>query len=197
VAFIRIPVVPAPPIAYEPKDVIIVISGFLFGPLSVLAVSAVVSTIEMFTVSETFLYGWLMNFVSTCAFACPAAAIYKWRRSLAGAVTGLAAGVLIATGTMILWNYIITPIYLGFPRAAVVPMLVSVFLPFNLLKTGLNAGFAILLYKPVRLALTQARLTPADAEDGGKTRLHPGVIIAAVFVIATCILLILAWRGII
>jgi riboflavin transporter FmnP len=197
VYFVRIPIVTAPPLSYEPKDVIIVIAGFLFGPMSVLAVSAVVSAIEMFTVSETFLYGWLMNFVSTCAFACPAAAVYSRKRSLTGAVTGLVAGALIATSTMLMWNYIITPIYLGFPREAVVPMLLPVFLPFNLLKTGLNTGFAILLYKPIRLALSQARLTPkhSASDTERKSKLYIGVTIAAVFVIVTCILLILAWKG--
>jgi riboflavin transporter FmnP len=200
VFFIRIPVpiVPFPPLSYEPKDVIIVIAGFLYGPLAVVGVSAVVSVIEMFTVSQTAYWGLLMNIVSSCAFACTAAVVYRWRRTLAGAVTGLAAGVFVATGVMLLWNYLVVPIYLGYPREAVAAMLVPVFLPFNLLKTGLNAGFAILLYKPVRLALSQARLLPAsDAGGGRKVKLNPGVLAAAVFVIVTCILLILAWRGII
>ncbi|MDR0325700.1 MAG: ECF transporter S component [Oscillospiraceae bacterium] len=199
--FLRIPVMPVPPyLKYDPKDVVIVIAGFLYGPLSVVAVSALVSVIEMFTVSETGYIGFLMNVLATCSFACPAAAIYKWKRTLSSAVYGLAIGALLATGVMLLWNYVMTPIYLGVPRAAVAASLIPVFLPYNLLKTGLNASFAVLLYKPVRLALTQARLIPVPSispigETERKVRFHPGLLAVSVVVIVTCVLLILAWNG--
>ena len=45
--FFRIPVVMF--LKYEPKDIIILIGGFLFGPLSALAMSVVVSLVEMVT----------------------------------------------------------------------------------------------------------------------------------------------------
>jgi len=192
----RVPIVPAAPfLTYEPKDAIIVISGFLFGAPAVIGVSAVVSVIEMFTVSTTLYWGLLMNVISTCAFACTAAAIYRRKRSLASAVTGLAVGVVFATGIMLLWNYLVVPIYMTIPRAAVADMLIPVFLPFNLIKYGLNAGFAVLLYKPLRLALAGARLLPAP--DARARKIHPGVIAVAAFVVITCVLLILAGNGII
>ena len=38
---------------------------------------------------------------------------------------------------MLLWNYLITPIYMGMDREEiVVPMLIPVFLPFNLVKAA-------------------------------------------------------------
>lgn len=195
--FIRIPIIPVPPyLKYDPKDVIIVIAGFLFGPLSSAAVSLVVSVIEMFTVSDTGPWGLLMNVLATCAFACTAAAIYRWKRSLTGAAVGLISGAVVATGVMLLWNYLIVPIYLGYPREAVAALLIPVFLPFNLLKTGLNAGFAMLLYKPVRLALSKTLLTQ-DSGKGGKMKVNIGVLIVSAFVIVTCVLLIMGWMGII
>ena len=194
--FLRVPLMPMPPyLKYDPKDVIIVISGFMYGPLSAFSIAAVVSTLEMFTVSETGYWGLLMNILSSSVFACTASAIYRWRRSILWAVIGLVCGALLTTGVMLLWNYLVVPIYLTIPRQAVAAMLVPVFLPFNLLKTGLNTGFAILLYKPLRLALTQARLMPVS--EGKVRKIHPGVLAVSALVVTTCILLILAWRGII
>jgi len=197
VLFINIPIVPAPPINYDPKDVIIVIAGFLFGPLAVAGISLVTSLIEMFTVSVTLYWGLLMNVVGTCAFACPATVIYRRKRTIAGAVIGLVTGALFATGTMLLFNYIVTPLYMPVTREIIAGMLIPVFLPFNLLKTFLNVGFTLLLYKPVRLALSQARLLPAFEEEDSRRKISLGTAAAAIFVIATCVLLILAWRGII
>ena len=62
-------------LSYDPKDVIIAIGGFLFGPLEAFAISFVVSLIEMFTVSDTGIIGAVINFVSTSSFACTAAII--------------------------------------------------------------------------------------------------------------------------
>ena len=50
-AVIRIPVVLF--LKYEPKDVVITIGGFLFGPLISFLISFLVSIVEMFTVSDT------------------------------------------------------------------------------------------------------------------------------------------------
>jgi riboflavin transporter FmnP len=58
---------------------------------------------------------------------------------------------------MLLWNYFIAPIYMGYPREAVVELLIPVFLPFNLIKGGLNAAVTLLLYKPVLTAWRAAR----------------------------------------
>ncbi|MDR1670087.1 MAG: ECF transporter S component [Oscillospiraceae bacterium] len=196
VFFIRIPVVPMPPLSYEPKDVVIVIAGFLFGPLSSFVISVLVSVLEMVTFSSTWVWGCLMNIVATCSFAFTASFIYKKRRTLRGAAVGLAVAAIFATGVMLVWNYFITPIYTGFPRAAVAGMLIPTFLPFNLLKTGLNAGFALLLYQPLRLALGRARLLlPSGAKSGRKISL--GVVLVSVFIIATGALLILVWKNII
>ena len=60
-------------LSYEPKDAVIVIAGLLYGPLSSVMISVIVSLIEMLTISTTGPYGFLMNVVSTCAFAAPAA----------------------------------------------------------------------------------------------------------------------------
>jgi riboflavin transporter FmnP len=190
----RIPIVLF--LKYEPKDVFITIGGFLFGPLTAFAMSAIVSFIEMFTVSTTGFIGLIMNVISTCSFACISAVIYKKKHNFKGAILGLIAGWLITTAVMILWNYLITPIYMGYPREAVVKLLIPAFLPFNLLKGGLNASFVMLIYKPLSKALRSANLMPRVKETvtNGK-KMTIGTVLVCSFIIFSCILSILALKG--
>ena len=109
---------------FDLKDVIVCITGFLFGPLGALAVSVVVSFVEMITISSTGIWGFIMNVLSTCALACTAAWFYQRKRTMRNAIIGLVIGVLLMTAVMILWNYLITPIYMKMPRAAVAKLLV-------------------------------------------------------------------------
>ena len=196
VALIRIPAVSF--LKYEPKDVLLAITGFLFGPIDALIVTVVVSIVEMVTVSTTGPIGLLMNVISSCSFVCIAAAIYQKRRTLKGAVIGLCIGVIVMTAVMILWNYLITPIYQGVPRSVIAGMLVPVFLPFNFVKGTLNAALTMLLYKPVVETLRKARLAPQSdrvAEHAGKSVVKPSVLIISLFVTATCILVFLVMSG--
>ena len=195
--FIKIPVVLF--LKYEPKDVIIAIGGFLYGPLSAFAMSIVIALVEMVTVSETGIYGAIMNALSSITFACTAALIYKKWRKLPGAATGLVCGIIITVPVMLLWNYLIVPLYTSYiSREDVVPMLASVFLPFNLLKYGLSAAITMLLYKPVRIALSKSNMLPASpSQSSGSGKINIGVILISAFIIITCVLLILSWRGII
>lgn len=180
---------------YDPKDIVIVIGGFIYGPLASFAISAVVSIVEMFTISDTGVIGMIMNIISTCSFACTAAFLYKKRHDMTGAVLGLVAGCALMAVAMILWNYLITPLYMGYPREAVAEMLLPVFLPFNLIKGSLNAGITVLLYKPVVTALRRAHLIEAGSSK--KAKVNVGVILVALFVIVTCALMILSKMGII
>ena len=116
VLFFRIPVVSF--LKFEPKDVIIAIGAFIFGPLSGLAMSVAVSFIEMITISDTGFIGCVMNILSTICFVCPAAVIYRKNRTMRSAVLGLLAGSVTMLAAMLLWNYLITPFYMGVPREA-------------------------------------------------------------------------------
>ena len=55
---------------YDPKDIIIVIGGLLFGPAASLAFSVIVAIVQMLTISGTGVLGCIMNIVSSCSFAC-------------------------------------------------------------------------------------------------------------------------------
>lgn len=189
----RVPVVLF--LKYDPKDAIIALGGLIWGPLTSCIVTIIVSLMEMITVSDTGLLGCVMNVLSSCAFACTAAAIYKKKHTLSGAVLGLAVGCVTMVTVMIVWNYLVTPLYMGYPREAVVELLIPAFLPFNLLKSGLNAGITFLLYKPVITALRKGGyISMSEQQSQGKPT---GLILLAVVVIITCILFILSMNGVI
>ena len=193
VSVIRIPVVLF--LKYEPKDVVITIGGFILGPIASLVISVIVSLLEMVTISETGPIGCLMNLLSTCSFACTAALIYHKRRTLKGAVVGLLAGSVSMIAVMLLWNWLITPLYMGATREAVEAMLLPVFLPFNALKAGLNSGLVMVLYKPITAALRKTGLLQTCTPV--KRKAKPGIYLFAAALLATCILFLLVLQGVI
>lgn len=191
----RIPIVPALAfLKYDPKDVVIVIGGFIFGPMVSFLISLIVSAVEMLSVSETGIIGFIMNVISTCSFACIAAYIYKKKHTLSGAIIGLGLGTICMTVLMLLWNYFITPFYMGYPREAVVSLLLPAFLPFNLIKGGINLGITLLIYKPVVTALRKAQLIH-ESHDSNKNGTYIGAAVISGFVLVSCILFILVIKG--
>ena len=190
VSFVRIPVVGF--LSYEPKDVIITIAGFILGPMASFLISFLVSALEMVTISDTGPIGALMNLISTCSFACTAALIYKRRHTMAGAVMGLLCGMVAMIAAMLLWNWLITPLYMGVSREQVEGMLLPMFLPFNALKGGLNCGFTLLLYKPLMTVLRRTGLVSASPSKGGA---KVGVYLFAAGLLVSGILLLLVLQG--
>ena len=193
VTLIRIPVMPAAPfLNYEPKDVVVTISGFLLGPMASFLISVVVSLVEMVTISSTGPIGGLMNLLSTCAFSCTAALVYKKRHTMAGAVWGLGLGTVAMISVMLLWNWLITPLYMGVSRDAVEGMLLPVFLPFNTLKACFNSAFVLMLYKPLVGALRKTGLVPTPTKHGS---VKIGIYLLAAALLVSCIFLLLVMQG--
>ena len=192
-SFFKTPLIPAAPfLSYEPMDVVITIGGFLLGPMAALIISLLVAAIEALTIGDTGIIGFLMNFLSSAAFACTAAFVYKKKRSIVGAVFGLllaSAGMILV---MLLWNWLITPLYMGVTRSAVVSMLVPVFLPFNALKAGFNSALTLILYKPLVSALRKTGLVPKAPSGSAKW----GIYLLGIALLVTCVLLLLVVRGI-
>lgn len=189
-------------LSYEPKDTLIVIAGFIFGPVSCVILSVLVSLIEFLTISSTGPWGLLMNVLASCAFSVPAAWIYTKKRTQKGAILGLGVAVLSMAACMVAWNYIVTPYYMSMgditdveaKRKIVGGMLASVFLPFNLIKGGINAGLAMLLYKPIVDALRGAGLVAPSQNK--KSRFSLGFTLFALAVLATFVLLLLIMLGV-
>lgn len=115
---------------------------------------------------------------------------------MSGAVLGLVTGSLLMTGAMLLWNYLITPFYMNVSREAIAALLLPAFLPFNLVKTGLNTALILLLYKPVVLGLRKANLIPQNPSgDKPRSKVSIGILIAAGLLLATCVLVVLVVNG--
>ena len=194
----RVPIIPSVPfLDLEFKSAIILIGGFIYGPLPAFAVTVVVCFLEMLTFSATGFIGFIMNVLATASFVCPAALIYKKKKSLLGAVIGLAAGTVLMTGVMLLWNYLITPLYMHISREQIAPLLLPAFLPFNVIKGALNSSVTLILYKFVVKALRKAKLLPKETQGNKKkTTTFVSSLILSIVIIITCVLVILAFNGV-
>ena len=193
---IHFPMVPAVSfLSYDPKDIIIVIGGFIYGGMTAFIMSVITSFLEIMYRGGTLL-DVLMNVISTCTFACVAAWIYKKRHTRNGALIGLGLGTVCCVCSMVLWNYIVTPIYFGMPREAVVAILVPGIVPFNLLKCAMNAGVTLFLYKPLVTLFRNGNLVEQSHSQqivsNGKA-----MAIIGLFLFITAVCFVLGFQGII
>ena len=151
----------------------------------------------MISISTTGIIGFIMNALATCAFCCTASFIYKKMHTKKGAVLGLGLGVVCLVVVMLLWNYLITPMYMvGFSRADVAALLPTLFLPFNLAKGGMNMAATLLLYAPVVTALRKAGVVPPSQNSKGK-RISAGFLLFSCALLATFVVFALVLAGVI
>ena len=153
-------------LTFDIKDAVMTIGALYLGPLAGLAMSAVTSLLEMFTISQTGIDGLFNDTATTEIYTVVAALIYTYRKSLKNAVLGLVAATLSMTAVMLAANLIITPGFKGVPVEAVIAMIPTLLLPFNLLKGILNAALVMLLYKPVTTAMRATRLAVGEQHKG-------------------------------
>ena len=146
---VRIPFPPAPFLVYDPADVPIYITAFAFGPVEGLIVTLVVCLIQAFGLGGDGLYGFVMHFVATGIVAVVIGLMYRKNKTKKTAIKALVTGVILAVIVMCIMNLIVTPVYMGVPRSAVVGMLPTVIIPFNLLKAGINSLLTFILYKRI------------------------------------------------
>ncbi len=187
---------------FDFKHVAVCIGGFTFGPMAAAIIGILSSLIEMLTFSHTGPWGFLMNALATCSFCCTASWVYKRNRTQKGAVLGLSAGLVFMVVVMLLWNYLITPLYMTgasgelVSRQAVAAMLPTLFLPFNLAKGGMNMAATLLLYKPVVTALRASGLVPPSQSGEGR-RFNLGFLLFSLALLATFVTFALVLAGVI
>ena len=146
---IRLPWPAAPFLEYDPADVPIYITAFAFGPLEGLLVTLVVCVIQAFVLGGNGLSGCIMHFVATGIVVVVIGLMYRRNKSKKTAVAALITGVILTTIIMCIMNLIITPIFMGAPRSAVLAMIPTVIIPFNLVKSGVNSLLTFILYKRI------------------------------------------------
>ena len=151
VSAIHFPLIPAAAfLEYDPADIPILIGAFAFGPVAGLLLAIIVSIIQGLTVSAVSgVIGIVMHIFATGACAFVAGSIYKKNKTRKNAVLALVVGALVQTVAMVIMNMIFTPLFMNIPLDKVIPMLVPIIIPFNLLKAGINGTMTFLLYKSI------------------------------------------------
>lgn len=150
VYLIHFPLFPAVAfLEYDPADIPILIGTFAFGPMAGLILTVVTSVIQGVTVSAASgLYGIIMHIIATCTLTLISGGIYSKHKTRKAAVVGLVLGTIAMAVVMLIANLIITPLFMGVPRAAVwglMPFIVG----FNFIKAGINSLITFLLYKRI------------------------------------------------
>ena len=179
-------------LTFDAKDAIMAIGAMIFGPVWGVVMAFLVAFLEFLTLSGTGVYGFIMNFASSAAFTAICAGVYKHKRTMIGAVLGLCAAVLGTTALMMLLNLIVTPYYMtGGSVKAVVELIPTLLLPFNLTKSLMNAGLVLVLYKPVSVALKKARILKGGPDKFTFDKKTLAVLIAGLSLIAICVVIFL------
>ena len=181
-------------LTFDLKDAVMTVGALFLGPVAGVAIAAAVALLEMVSVSSTGFYGFLMNFLASASFILPASILYRLRRTRASAMIGLVLSAVFMTLMMIPLNLLITPLYTGAPRSAVVDLIPKTILPFNAVKGTLNAAVTALLFRPVAKALHRVQLLPPEKE---KSRVPAWVIptVAGVVAVAAILVFVLVLRG--
>ena len=177
------------------KDAVIALCGLYFGPLSALLIAVIVPLLEFVTVSTTGVYGLIMNVLGSVSFSLTASLIYKYKKTLWGAVVGLFSAGVVTVAVMLLANLFITPYYMGATTAAVRAMIPTLLLPFNVLKAVSNVGIVLLLYKSMSRALRRAGFLPRKSKalaDGAVQQKPHGRKTTVIVTLAALLLIVAA-----
>lgn len=157
IPFLRFPLfASAPFLEYDAMDVPILFGAIMLDLKSGLIITLLSCFIQGITVSSSSgLYGIIMHFISTGAFVIGTRLTYgkKAEKTPRRLFFSLLCGVLCMTLIMIPANLFITPLFMGVSREFVASMLIPVFIPFNALKSGINAFVTFLLYFPIKKAV--------------------------------------------
>lgn len=150
VAIIHLPIIPAVPfLEYDPADIPILIGAFAFGPGAGVLLTVVTSLIQGFTVSAgSGPYGIIMHIIATSTLTLVAGGIYSRNKSKKSALIGIICGTIAMAVVMFFANLVITPLFTGWPRAAVMELMPFIIL-FNILKAGINGIVTFVVYKRI------------------------------------------------
>ena len=177
-------------LTFDFKDAILTVIAFLYGPAYAVISSVLVAVLEFLSVSDTGVYGLIMNALSSAVFTVSCGIIYKYRRTLVGAVIGSITAVLSMTAVMLVANIFITPFYMGVARSEVAAMIPTLLLPFNIVKGVVNAAITMIIYKPITTALKKAGLAGGTNHKTDIKKFIP-IAIGALILLIIAILIIL------
>lgn len=140
------------------KDVIIAIGGIILGIIPAIIISFLVAFLEFVTISESGIIGFFMNFLATISFILPIVFIYKKFNSNKSLFISIILATISMTVIMVLFNILISPIYLSVPLDEVLKLLPTLIIPFNIGKGLLNGFLILILLNPIIKALKKSNL---------------------------------------
>lgn len=143
---------------YDPSEVPALIASFALGPAAGMAVVLLKNLIYGLTHPQlTEFVGLPLNTLAGLTLVGVAGSVYKVRKSKFIALLALALGVLAMTLVMVPANLVLLPLFQKLFLPAVTPshpdeimaILLSVIVPFNLLKGCITSVLTFLVYKRV------------------------------------------------
>ena len=182
-------------LTFDFKDAILTVIAFLYGPLYAVVSSVLVAGIEFLTISDTGVYGFIMNALASAAFTATSGIIYKYRRTLTGAIFGSMAAVFSMTAVMLVANMFISPFYMGASRSDVAAMIPTLLLPFNLIKGVVNAAITMIIYKPITSALKKAGLSNSKTPKTDKKKFILIATVALVLLVVAVLIILFVLNG--
>lgn len=154
------------------SEVVILMGGFAMGPIAAAVIELIKNLVNiLLNGTSTAFIGEFANFLTGCALVVPAAIIYKYKKSLKGAIAALAVGTLsLALAGSLLNYFVLIPAFVEFYKmpldkiveagSAVNPLvsdlktlIVFAVAPFNIVKGFLCSLLNLLLYKRVSKVL--------------------------------------------
>ena len=165
------------------KDVIMAIGGMYFGPVAGAVLSILVPILE-YPTSETGIYGLIMNIISSGTFVIVASLVYKFKKTMSGAVIALCSAVFSMVAMMMVANLFVTPYYMshaGITQQTVITMIPTLLLPFNAVKAILNAALTLCLYKPITTVIKKSgfgkKKTVIEAAHANENNLRRSILV--------------------
>jgi riboflavin transporter FmnP len=133
------PLLPQVPfLEYDPADIPIYFSTLMFGAVDGLIITIIASVIQGITVSAgSGFIGILMHIFATGTFVIVLGATSKRFSKIVSIIFAIFSMTII----MIIWNLILTPLFLGSSVQAVIPLLPFI-IAFNILKGAINGFIA-------------------------------------------------------
>lgn len=182
-------------LTFDMKDAIISIISLLYGPIYGVASAGVVAVLELLSVSDTGLYGLIMNFLSSATFALACGSVYKYKRSFSGAIIAVLVSVVSVTTVMMIANIFITPYYMGVGTADVLALIPTMLFPFNLCKAIINATSLLIIYKPITNALKKTKLVPSSQTAYKFSKKSALLVVVSLLVLILAVLFIIFKMG--
>jgi ECF transporter S component (folate family) len=144
-SFIEFPLLPGTDfLKYDASAVPALLAGFAYGPAAGCLVGVLTAVLHGFNGD---FWGALMNIIIVVAFVLPASFAYKHSKSTVSTVIGLVISCIAMVAVALLANLVVTPIYTGWPIEAIIAIIPTILLPFNILKAVINSVLGFVLLK--------------------------------------------------